>query len=91
MYDAMHSRIDAFIAKANASFKSRGFPLELFITIQQNFYFGKILQIISQPRFSTRMDPACSRVRQTFQNEALVTRLRSDIQPREGRQKLYIR
>ena len=28
-YDAMHARIDAFIAKANATFKAKGFPLEL--------------------------------------------------------------
>ena len=29
MYDTMHSRIKAFISKANASFKKEGFPLEL--------------------------------------------------------------
>ena len=29
LYDAMHSRIQAFITKANASFKEAGYPLEL--------------------------------------------------------------
>ena len=29
LYDKMHANIDKFVAKANASFKQRGFPLEL--------------------------------------------------------------
>ena len=29
MYVTMHERIDAFVAKANATFKEKGYPLEL--------------------------------------------------------------
>ena len=29
MYETMHERIDAFVAKANATFKEKGYPLEL--------------------------------------------------------------
>merc|ERR1719152_777506 len=29
MYDAMHSRIQAFVSKANASFEKHGYPLKL--------------------------------------------------------------
>merc|ERR1719478_707246 len=29
LYDAMHAKIKAFVAKANAAFKKQGYPLEL--------------------------------------------------------------